>query len=128
MEKVADNDKYSLEIDKKNNRIHLRIKGFWAVPSDVSAYVDDIKKAATQVTKGFTIITDVTEMKPPPVAVNKVHEEAQKSLIEAGLDRVAEIVSEDVLKKLVVDSLSKESGMKKKTFTNINEAIAWLDG
>ena len=128
MEKIASHDKYSIEVDKNKNRIFLKILGFWAKPEDVPNYVNDVKKAADQVTKGFTIITDVTDMKPPPVEVNKVHEEAQKSLIEAGLDRVAEVVSEDVLKKMVVDRMSKGSGMQKKTFANQNEAIAWLDG
>ena len=93
----------------------------------VPNYLGDLIKAVGELSKDFTILTDVTQMKAPPADVGALHAEAQKVLVDAGLKKTAEVVGQDVITKMAVDRLSRESGMNKGTFGNKKEAEAWLD-
>ena len=73
-------------------------------------------KATRELSKGYTILTDVTRMKAPPQDVVNLHTEAQKVVIAAGLSKTAELVGHDAITKMSVDRFSKESGMYKGTF------------
>ena len=127
MTEIAKTNKYSVSVDSNKNRMYLTVVGFWASPSDVPNYIDDVKKASAAVTKGFTILTDLTQMKTPAPELGPIHEQAQKSLINAGLKKTAEILSDDAIAKMVMDRYSKASGMEKMVFNNKHDAEAWLD-
>ena len=119
---------YSIQVDSAKNRMYLTIKGFWAKPSEVPAYLDDIRKASREVCKGFTILSDLTEMKAPPPEVGLLHKKAQEILMAAGLRKTAELLpAGSAITKLSVDNYSKQTGMQKSSFDNKKDAEAWLD-
>jgi hypothetical protein len=122
------NNKYVIKTDKGKNRLYLSILGFWASPNDVPNYVSDLDKASKELKNGFTIVTDVSNMKPPAIEVNAIHEQAQKLLMRAGLARTAEVVPKTArIQKMAVDQYSKHSGMQKETFYSVDEAEEWLN-
>ncbi|RPJ63375.1 MAG: hypothetical protein EHM12_02460 [Dehalococcoidia bacterium] len=127
MTEIAKTAKYSVSVDSKKNRMYITVVGFWASPADVPNYIDDVKKAAAAITKGFTIVTDLTQMKTPAPEIGPIHEQAQKVLIGAGLKKTAEILTADAIAKMVMDRYSKASGMEKMIFHDKAEAEAWLD-
>ena len=127
MKTIAQNDYYVITVDPAKNRAYLTLIGYWKSRADVPRYIDDWKKAIRELSKGFTVLSDVTRMKAPPQDVVQVHTEAQKVLISSGLSKVAELVGSDVITKMAIDRFSRESGMYKGTFDNWREADDWLD-
>lgn len=127
MKVIAYNNRYEISVDEDKNRIYLAVKGFWANPSAAPNYVEDIEKASTAVSEGFTIVADLTDMVIPPPEVGKVHEKAQVALVNAGLSRTAEVLPEEAVLKMAVDRYAKESQMTKAVFKSREEAEAWLD-
>ena len=127
MKDIAENEYYSITVDEKKNRIYLTILGFWRDPDVVPNYVSDITKAGQSVSKDFTILTDITQMKPPPKNVGEIHMKAQKVLVDAGLDKTAELLPAHAIAQMAVDRYSRESGMKKGSFSSREEAEKWLD-
>jgi hypothetical protein len=122
------NSKYEIRTDRSKNRLYLTIIGFWANPGEVSNYVSDLENATRDLRSGFTIVTDIGRMKPPPQDVMPLHEAAQKTLIKAGLSRTAEVsLDASKIKKMTVDQISKKSGMVKEVFGTFEEAESWLD-
>jgi hypothetical protein len=127
MKEIANNKYYSILIDKDKNRMYLTLIGFWKDRSVVPNYVEDIQKAIQELSRGYTVLTDVTQLKTPPQKVADLHTEAQKVVITTGLKKTAEVVSQDVITKMAIDHYSKQSGMHKGTFGNKEKAEAWLD-
>lgn len=127
MKTIAQNDYYIIAVDGGKNRAYLTLIGYWKSRSDVPKYIEDWKKALRELSKGFTVLTDVTKFKAPAQEVVSLHTEAQKVLMTAGLSKVAELVGRDVITKMSIDRFSRESGMYKGTFDNWREADEWLD-
>ena len=125
---IAKTDFYSIEVDTTKNRMYFTIVGFWKNSTVVPNYLDDIKKALRSLSPGFTILTDVSQMKTPSTEVGSLHELAQRLLIEAGLKKTAEIIPDNkAIEKMVLQRLSTKSGMVKSTFHDKATAEAWLD-
>jgi hypothetical protein len=127
MEEIAQNNCYKIEIDKTKNRLYLKVIGFWNDFSSVSNYPDDIKKAGQGLIPGFTVLADLTEMKPMPKEVGPLHEQAQKILVVLGLKKTAEILPSSTILKIQVNKYAKSSEMPKAEFHSREEAEAWLD-
>jgi len=127
VEEIAKTDKYTAMVDKGKNRLYLTLKGYWKGPEEVPNYVRDMEKASKALRQGFTILTDMREFITPPPSLSAVHENAQKALVSRGLDRVAEVIPEKALMKLLLKRYAKSSQMKKMEFGSIKEAEAWLD-
>jgi hypothetical protein len=126
VETIAQNEYYTMGVDRKKNRIYLIFSGYWKSPALVPNYVPDAKKALQMTSKGFTCLADVTKMKTPPDEIANLHIKMQSAYIQAGLRKTAEIVSSSVI-KLLTSRLAQESGMLKKIFDNWDDAEAWLD-
>ncbi len=127
MKTIAKTDYYSIETDKAKNRIYLIIVGFWKNIS-VPDYFDDITKASQEVSRGFTILTDVSGMETPPMEIGALHEKAQNLLVKAGLKKTAEILPKShSVQKLSLKQWSGKSGMEKEIFNDRALAEAWLD-
>lgn len=127
MPEIAANDTYIISVDPSKNRLYLKVIGFWQDSSAAPNYIDDLRKACTPLSEGFTVVADLTEMKAPPPEVGLVHQEAQKLLLDTGLKKTAEVHSADAIAQMAVDRYSKTSGMEKMVFDNTGDAETWLD-
>ena len=126
LEKIASNSYYDIAVDVSGNRTHLTIKGFWETTELVPNFITDIGAAAEKMRPGFTVLANLTRMKPPPAVVCAMHEEAQALLISCGLECTAEIVDDPSLEKVLNDHAC-QSKMNKQVFVNTVDAEAWLD-
>jgi hypothetical protein len=124
---IAQNEYYVIAVDPGKNRMYLTLIGYWKSRAEVPKYLDDLKKGTRELSKGYTILTDVTKMKAPPQDVVSLHTEAQKVVLAAGLSKTAELVGSNIITKMSVDRFSKESGMYKGTFDSWRDADEWLD-
>lgn len=123
---IAQTPQYEISVDKAKNRVYLRIIGFWRSPEVVPEYINDWKRAVAVVDKGFTLLTDATEMKIHPGAVRELHGQAQALIISKGVKKVAELQA-DKSSEIQLNGVSKETQMPKKNFTSKKEAEKWLD-
>ncbi|MEJ1238750.1 hypothetical protein WBG78_11505 [Chryseolinea sp. T2] len=117
---------YTIAVSPAKNRAYLKIIGFWRGPDVVPDYIKDWTKAVSQLKKGFTLLTDASEMKTHPATVRSLHEEAQSILLKAGVSKVAEIIKDDVA-EMQLDAVAKTTQFPKRTFKAQSEAEVWLD-
>lgn len=123
---ISDNDKYVLQVDTKKNRVYLRIIGYWRNVEAVSGYLSDWKKAINLTSRGFTLLTDASEMKTHPSDVKDLHLEAQAMIIKAGILKVAEVLKDDIA-EMQLNAVAKQTRFPKKNFYIREEAEQWLD-
>ena len=126
IEQVAATKQYQVGINRDKNRIYLKIIGFWRSVEEVSTYVPDLERALIQLTPGFTLLTDLTQMKAHPLAVQPVHLEAQRTLMTRGLTQTAEVCASSIV-EFQAGTISKKSSMPLQQFATVEEAEAYLD-
>ena len=124
---VAKSEFYTIETDVSKNRAYLTFTGFCKKADDMSCYLEDVTKAAQQLKAGFTLVTNATDFKTPPAEVSALHEESQKIWIKKGLSKTAEILPESAMTQMTLSRFAKSTGMKKKEFSQLPAAEAWLD-
>jgi len=125
--KIAATPFYSITADTDKNRIFFSIIGSWKSPSDAPNYLEDWKKALKLVRRGFTVLTDLTQAKVALPEIRKLHEDAQKIVMSAGLSKVAEIFPDDAVLKMQQDRISQATSMTKQVFSDRKAAELWLN-
>ena len=123
---IHENKHYQIGIDKEKNRAFITIIGFWRNPGEVSEYLPDLDRALLQLQPGFTLLTDLSQMKTHPQTLNPVHLAAQQLLLSRGLTQTAEVVASSMV-QFQTESLSRQSAMPLQQFSSPVEAIAYLD-
>ena len=124
--KVNDNKFYRISVAPEKNRAYLKILGFWRNAEVVPDYLKDWTKATSLLKKGFTLLTDASEMKTHPQDVRKLHEQAQAIILKAGVSKVAEVLKDDVA-EMQLDAVAKTTQFPKKNFRTAEDAEKWLD-
>ncbi len=123
---ISSNKYYKLEVSPDKNRAYLTIMGFWRNKETVPDYLTDWTAATQSLTKGFTLLTDASEMKTHPKDVQTLHEQTQAIALKAGVVKVAEILKDNIA-ELQLDAVAKVTRFPKKTFRTKEEAEQWLD-
>ncbi len=123
---TTQNKHYQIGIDKDKKRAFITIIGFWRSPEEVSEYLKDLDRALLQLQPGFTLLTDLSQMKTHPQTLKPVHLQAQQLLLSRGLTQTAEVVSSSIV-QFQTESLSKQSSMPLRQFNSLEEATAYLD-
>jgi hypothetical protein len=123
---ISDNKHYRLAISPEKNRAYLTIFGFWRNKEAVPNYLKDWQRTVSSLKRGFTLLTDASQMKTHPRDVQKLHEEAQAIVLKGGVVKVAEILKDDIT-ELQLNAVAKATQFPKKNFKTIEEAEKWLD-
>lgn len=128
MQELITADTYLLLVDTIKNRIYFSI-----IKDDISwdaTFVQDWENAVHLVSKGFTVLADISLLQHMTRNWVAASMKLQQMLVEAGLAGTAEVLSEDVVTKLQISRfirLSKLRYTKEELFTNRRMAEAWLD-
>jgi hypothetical protein len=123
---IRDNKYYKLTVSPEKNRAYLTIIGYWRNKDVVPDYLKDWTTAASSLKKGFTLLTDASQMKTHPKDVRTLHEQAQALILKAGVIKVAEIMKDDIA-EIQLDAVAKTTQLPKKNFRTAEEAEKWLD-
>lgn len=126
MVRINDTKQYKISVSPEKNRAYLKIIGFWRSPEVVPEYLKDWTKATSLLNKGFTLLTDASEMKTHPQELRKLHEQAQAILLKAGVSKVAEVLKDDVT-EMQLNAVAKATQFPKQNFRSAEEAEKWLD-
>lgn len=127
MIQIADNEFYKLGVDVDKNRFYAGVKGFWKSPGQVPEYLNDLKAALGKLKPGFTVLTDLREMKPPTTEVGHLHMQAHQLIVESGVSKTAEVIGSAILIEMQIKKFTQGSSLSKAEFDTIEEAEAWLD-
>jgi hypothetical protein len=127
LKEIASSKYYSIIIDPDKNRMYFKPQGFWESPEAVPNYNADLTRATKGLKRGFTILTDLLDMKAIKPEMKIVHENAQKLLVEAGLSKTAELLPESVVMDMQLGKIAGTAGMNRQPFKSKTEAEAWLD-
>ena len=126
---VSKNSLYEFHVDVAKNRVYFTPVGYWDSPQDVPNYISDIKKCVSMLSKGYTVLSDITHLGVPSPEVNKLHSDAQEMMRHAG-QRKAAIVNKSMTMNVhldkVYDSVGKDH-FEMGTFNNMDDAENWLD-
>jgi hypothetical protein len=117
---------YEVKADTEKNRYYMTILGSWEGPEAVPDYLDQTKKALGKLKPGFDVLNQILDTKPPKLSLTKLHNEVQKTLIKAGVSRVACVVPK-LLSRVSLNVINKFVGMNLKTFSKKEDAIKWLE-
>ena len=123
---IANNDHYSIEIDRTKNRLYFTPQGFWEDVAAVPNISSDMDKAARELSKGFTLLSNLVNFKTPPQEVLARLGEIQKSLARSGCTRIATVVGQNVLVDMASQRHSKAAGITSKSFSGQAKAERWL--
>lgn len=127
LKQITTTDAYSLEIDIEKNRVYFCIYGHWDNTTQLDSFLEDWKRAISHLQSDFTILSDIRTMLPHALAVEKIHEETQKYLIENGLFKVAEVVPINDIAHLQSSRIVERSNLPMNKFDCVEEAERYLD-
>ncbi|WP_291721025.1 hypothetical protein [Bernardetia sp.] len=124
---IIDTEAYTIQVDIEKNRVYFCIRGRWDKETKLEDYLDKWKEAISYLEPNFTIIADVRTMLPHAISVEKVHEEAQRYLIENGLFKVAEVISLNDIAALQATRVAERSNFPISKFSSFEGAEKYLD-
>lgn len=119
---------YYFKVDKNKNHIFLHAQGLWKGYETTPQYINNMKKALSEVQPGFTLLVEAEQMKPPKLVANKMLKEGQRLASERGIKKTAVVMASDqLLKVLTLNVVSKLSKIQnQKVFRSMDEASRWL--
>ena len=123
---ICDNKHYKLVVSPEKNRAYLTIIGYWRNKDVVPDYLKDWATAAASLKRGFTLLTDASQMKTHPKDVMTLHEQAQALILKAGVVKVAEIMKDDIA-EIQLNVVARTTQLPKKNFKTAEEGEKWLD-
>jgi hypothetical protein len=127
MHEIAKTPFYTLSVDPIKNRLYSCKFGFWHDMSHRADFIQNIEKAITRLFKGFTILSDLSQLQVMSHEWTELVIETQKKLIEAGCSWEAEISPQTEIAKIQASRIATCSGIRKRGFTRKDEAEIWLD-
>ncbi len=129
MKQITKNQFYELAVDPAKNRLYYTGMGGFEKASDVAVFLMDCDRAIGELTRGFTMLSDLAQMKAEAQSPEvKASLEAQtEKFVQAGMGKGAHILPRDAVLKMQVDQVTQKAGVLKMVFASKAEAEAWLD-
>ncbi|WP_375560371.1 hypothetical protein ACE193_22135 [Bernardetia sp. OM2101] len=124
---LIDNQYYKLHTDPTKNRIYFSITGSIKDINVIPYFVEDWKKAISEVSTNFTVLSDVRAMGIQSKTVEKLHESIQSYLMQKGISKVAEVIAINDIADLQATHIVQRSGIHTKKFKNVEQAENYLD-
>jgi len=117
-----------LSVDTTKNRLYASMNGVWGDTSSNTEFIRNVQEAIRCLSKGFTVLTDLTRVRWMSSEWTEILVTTQKMFIEASLSKEAEIHPPSMALRMQIDSVSRNSGIPRQVFASIDKAEAWLDG
>lgn len=127
---LEENPHFSIRCNTEKNRLYMKMIGFWGDIATAQAYFKQSVEALNHVEPGFTAVIDLSAFKIPKPEIMQEIKKSQKSFMEKGLRKSAELLAESFFTDMAIEKLKQENQMSKDTrkkFSDLEEAEAWLD-
>ena len=127
MKEIAKTEFYTIAVDLSKNRLYQTVKGSWVRPVKGDPYLQDFEKAVKLLKKGLTGLSDATQISVMSQEWTEAAKKTRQVLMEAGISKAAEVLSENAILKMQVQRVFHQAGFTMQFFSNLKEAEAWLD-
>lgn len=128
MKKIVETDLYVIWVDALKNRLYQEVRGKWIAPVANYHYEQDVEKALSLLKKNFTILNDALKAEGVMSAEwAAIAAKIRQRLVNHGMKASAELLPENVLTKMQVKRVSKETHFETRFFRDRKEAETWLD-
>lgn len=127
MIELAKNSYYSIKVNQNKNRVYIRLSGIWDNQPEINEYLEDVKKYLQLVKPGFSVVSDIRELRETSITSMQVQLQAYKLNVEAGINQLAELhrLNDPVSERAI--ALAHKSQISLNIFEHQNDADAWLD-
>jgi len=130
MTEIGSGANYRVGVDPMKNRMYFSYFGEIMSAEANAHMVSHAEDACRHLTPGFTVLADFLGVKM--LGLPDVAQRVQLALLNGGVGKVASVWNKASFSKLVVDTSAQKVGDaysdKRKTFFDLAEAEAWLDG
>jgi len=126
---ISENDRYKLEIDIAKNRLYFTPLREWESPADVPNYLDDVRKCATKLKRGFSALSDTSLTTVFSPEVNALLMESIEIMKGLGQWKTA-VFNKSIVLDIYLDKIYKKADrehVELRTFNDLEEAEKWLD-
>ena len=126
---ISENDRYKLEIDIAKNRLYFTPLREWGSPADVPNYLDDVRKCAMKLKRGFSALSDTSRTTVFSPEVNALLMESIEIMKGLGQWKTA-VYNKSMVLDVYLDKIYKKADrehVELRTFNNLEEAEKWLD-
>ena len=126
---ISENDRYKLEIDIAKNRLYFTPQREWESPADVPNYLDDVRKCATKLKRGFSALSDTSLTTVFSPEVNALLMESIEIMKGLGQWKTA-VFNKSIVLDIYLDKIYKKADrehVELRTFNDLEEAEKWLD-
>jgi hypothetical protein len=119
---------YEVTADQHENKIKIVFSGDIKNVEKMSSYVENVKKAVKEVSKGFALLVDIKpESTSPGFQMSRWLKESQVILNHAGVAKTAVVQDPKlILQKMTLLTVTKLSGINLKVFSVLEQAEMWL--
>jgi len=124
---LIENQYYKIYTDPTKNRIYFSVVGSIKDINAIPCFVEDWKKAISEVEINFTVLSDVRAMGMQSKTVAKLQECIQSYLIQKGISEVAEVMAINDIADLQSSHIVERSGMPTTKFASVEEAENYLN-
>ncbi|MFO7890635.1 MAG: hypothetical protein R6V04_09880 [bacterium] len=119
--------KFDVKADKSKNRIYVRIEGSLTI-DEAGRLKNAYEEAVNECKPGFTVLNDVSELRPCISEVQKTLTEITEIASRYGVGKVARIVGDTPIAGLQIERISKsKSHYHGEAFKTVEAAEAYLD-
>jgi hypothetical protein len=127
MQEIANTEFYTLSVDDAKRRVYNTVTGSWGDLPEMSQFMEDWENVIRQISDGYTMLTDASDFHLFSTRWAVTTLEIRKKLVRAGIKKIAQILPRSTLLKLQFGSLSMNTGVETKMFSDWDEAEIWLD-
>ena len=118
---------FNVHVDSIKNRIYVKIDGSLSV-EEAKALEEKYRQAVSQCFTGFSVLNDVSWLRPCSPEVQQILSEITHISSNAGVGKVARVVGETPLAGMQIDRISRtESHYHGEHFKTVDEAEVYLD-
>jgi len=128
MEQVVNTPLYKLTVDADRNRLYLWLRGPGENTSHYADCIHEIQTMLRRMPAGFTALTDFSSFRQISPEWMETLFSVHKILIAAGVSKEAEIHPPNIILRMQLDIIARQSGIHRQIFADRDRAEVWLDG
>lgn len=115
-----------IEADLNRNLLILHLEGFMS-DDELKRGAIDVMRESDKLKPGFSVINDISKMKPASQVGAEEIKKAQMYVMQKGVHKIIRI-TDDPISKMQFNRTSKQAGYIAEYASSINEALGMIDG
>jgi hypothetical protein len=117
---------YKIRIDALKNRLYVQLEGFFSF-DDMKRCVDETMQESGKLKPGYTVITDISQLKTPSQEVAAEIERVQAHFVKSGVTHGVRVVGGSVISGIQFKRTGAHAGYQSVNVNTMDEAEKLLN-